>query len=241
MASQILSNVRVFMQGVDYTGIVNTAALKLSAEMKEATNFNSGGFKEYKPGLLDADLQVSGYADYTGYDSGLYGNVAVADAPIALIPQGGAEQDIAFFLKALQAKHDFDGKIGDMAAFSIQAQASSDPLVRGQVLHNAARTAGGNGTIIQAGAVGAAQKAYAQLQVLSITTGGSPSFTCKVQSAASAGFASPTDRITFATSTAVGAEQPAGIAGAITDQYWRVVYTLTNITSITFAVLFGIK
>ncbi len=60
-------------------------------------------------------------------------------------------------------------------------------------------------------------------------TGGSPTLDVTIESAALVGFGSPTTRMTFSQMTARGA-QFASVAGAITDPYWRVKWTLGGST-----------
>jgi len=47
-----------------------------------------------------------------------------------------------------------------------------------------------------------------------------------VQSDDAQAFLSPTDRITFAQATAIGAQWATPVSGAITDDWWRLSYTI---------------
>ena len=69
---------------------------------------------------------------------------------------------------------------------------------------------------------------------------GQASMTLKIQSDDNSGMSSPTDRITSFTAATGTGYQWGSVAGAITDDYWRCVYTITGTGTITFAVAAGI-
>lgn len=241
MASQILSNHKLFFGGYDMSGDLNAMALKYGAELKDSTNFASAGWRERKPGLKDVSFAHEGFWDGTvgGIDDTLFADLALASSPMTIVPASGAEGDVAFTFKAIEAAYSPGAKIGDMLAFSVAGSGDGN-LVRGTLVHNSAETAGGNGNIFNLGAVSATQKVYAALHVLAIS-GTTKQFNCKVQSAALVGFGSPTDRIAFSQATAIGAQWGTPVDGAITDAYWRLVFTLSGVTSVTFAVVIGIQ
>ena len=97
-----------------------------------------------------------------------------------------------------------------------------------------ARTSSGTGTAWQVGALSSSQRLYAGLHVIS-ASGTTPTLAVKVQSD-TVGFGSATDRITFSTATDVAnREQFSSVAGAITDDYWRVSYTIGGSSTPTFS------
>jgi hypothetical protein len=89
--------------------------------------------------------------------------------------------------------------------------------------------------------VSASQKMYAALHVRSVS-GTNPTLDVVVQSD-TVGFPSATSRITFSQATATtNRHQFSSVAGAITDDYWRVSYTIggTGTPTFSFAVTVGI-
>ena len=117
---------------------------------------------------------------------------------------------------------------------------SAWPVVRGTSLHppGTARTATGNGTAVQVGAVASGRQMYAALHVLSVSGTATPTLTVKVQSD-TVGFGSATDQITFTAATAVGG-QISRVAGPITDDYWRASWTISGTNpSFLFVVVVG--
>ena len=133
------------------------------------------------------------------------------------------------------------GPPGGLAMAKVSGKTSTGPIIRGTLMHSGAvaRTASGTGTARQLGAVSSSQKVYAALHVLS-ASGTTPSLTVKVQSDNAVGFPSATDVITFSAATAVGS-QWGSTAGALTDDWWRVSYTISGTSpSFLFAVTIGI-
>lgn len=241
MGSQILSNAKVYVQGLDCSGDLNAVALNNSVELKESTSLIDLT-RTRRAGLRDVGFQLAGFwnGGVGAVDDTMFTNVPVPNVPVTIAPLTGAEAELCYFLQSDILDYKMGGKIGEMNPISVGGAAGSGPLVRGTILQNSARVATGTGTIMNQGAVLAAQKLYAILHVLSITTGGSPSLACKIQSAPLVGFGAPTDRITFNASVAVGAQYAVPVAGPITDAFFRTNFTLTNITSVTFLVAMGI-
>lgn len=244
MSQLVLTQSKLFAAGYDFSGDLRAIALRLGADQKDATNFASGGTRKRLAGLKTGSFALEGYwnaaSAAVAADDTLFGNIGLTGIPVTIIPQTGAEGEVCYSGNFDFADYVPGAKVGDMFEFSSNGETTSE-IARGTLLHNAARASGGNGTIYQVGAVSATQKAYAALHILALTPSGSPTFTCKIQSAALVGFGSPTDRITFTSAAAVGGQWATPIAGPITDAFWRIVYTLTNISSITFAVSLGIQ
>ncbi len=102
--------------------------------------------------------------------------------------------------------------------------------MRGQVLHppGTARTVTGSGLARQLGALSATRALYVGLHVLS-AAGTTPSVTVVVESDDAVGMASPTTRATFTAATAAGG-QTVQIPGPVTDDWWRVRWTISGTT-----------
>lgn len=245
-APQILSNAKLWVGGYDLSGDVNAIALKYGAEMKEKTTFGSGGFRERLPGVQFYSFQHEGY--WTGgtgnVDDAIF-NAAfgLQNTVMTIDGQGaGAEGDIAYTGQVAVASYAPGAKHGDVLAFSVSGDSDGDVLVRGKVLVNGTKTSTSTGTIFNLGAVSSTQKVYAALHVLDPVSGSSPTLDVVVQSAALVGFGSPSARITFTQATAKGA-QFKSTAGAITDAFWRVSWTIggTSTPTFPFVVVVGIR
>jgi hypothetical protein len=243
MAILAYTNVRTLAGGYELTCISNEARIDISRAVLDATTMCSGGWEEKAAGLKSAKAMLTGFADF-GASSGLqdaaqFTAVGGAAQDIMILPTGGADAEPAFFGSAMRASYNFGNKVGDMAAFSAEWEGTG-VAARGQSLKTGTLTATGTGTIMQLGAVTSGQTAYFQIQVPTVS-GTTPSLTMIVQSAALVGFGSPTTRASFTALTAAGS-QTIAVAGPITDQFWRVSYTISGTTpSFTVYVVGGIQ
>ena len=147
----------------------------------------------------------------------------------------GTAQETGFLVNTRQtAITPISGTIGEMAGMNITGNAAGS-LIRGTLEFNASAASSGNSTGIQEGAVAAGQSLYANLHV---TAAAGTTLDVVVQSDNSGAFSSATSRITFTQATGLTSEH-LSVAGAITDDYFRVNYTIVG-GSFTFCVCFGI-
>jgi hypothetical protein len=230
----VLLNSRIFAGAVDLTSNSNKVELSEDREDKESTNFGSAGWKEVLGGLASTTLNASGQweaNDATKVDDDQFANLGTLGG-WSVIPAASsatvAAGDLAWLVKALRCKYMIGDQVGNVAPWSGENKGTS-PLVRGSVLHppGTARTTTGSGTAVQIGAVAATKSLYAALHVYSISGTATPTITVKVQSDDNSGMTSPTDRITFTAATAVGG-QYSSVAGAVTDDWWRITWTISG-------------
>lgn len=240
----VLLDCRLYVDGADLTGYSNKAEMSASAANLDRTTFGSGGYKERVGGVFDGKAMLEGFwqaGDLSQPDDMWWANLGVSTVPLTGVPTGGNVGDLAYLTRGLADDYKFGAKHGDLVAWSAQLD-TNWPVARGKIMHpqGTARTTTGNGTGVQLGAVSAVQRMYACLHVLSIAGTATPSITVKLQSDTSNAFAAPTDRITFNAATALGG-QASSVLGAVTDTWWRVVWTITGTTpSFLFAVSAGI-
>lgn len=191
-----------------------------------------------KTGTIQAELMADMVA--LGLDETLQGYFALADVPQSL-SIGSADGSVTYFGRTLATQYQpIGGNVGELAMSALSAQTSTGPLVRGLRIHptSVARSATGNGTAYQLGALSSSQTLHAALHVLDRT--GTASMTLKIQSDDNSGMTTPTDRITSFTAATGRTYQWGSAAGAITDTWYRCVYTLTGTGTITFGVSLGI-
>lgn len=234
MTIHVLRDVDVIADGYRLRGIMNSVALADSAELQEATAFGDTARRRVA-GLKSANIDMEGYFDPT-LDKELYDRIGVANVPITVAPDGNAEGARAFFFRAIAGEYSHGGGIGDVNPFSLNGQGSDGSrLVRGTIMHNATRTTTANGTSRQLGAIAAGQKMYAALHVLAA----SGTLDIVIGSDDNSGFLSGVNRITFAQATAIGS-QWLTLSGPITDDWWRVQWTIGASSSFEFLVVLGI-
>lgn len=229
MATFVLTDGRLFLDGYDFSSHTQSMTLDLSADDIDVTPINSGGFRSRIAGLQDASLTANGFFEAgDGKPDALLGISAGAEI-IGTVSATSSAGDIAYFLKSRQFSYSIGGAIGDAMPFSINNSNSSDRAVRGTIMvdDSANLTATGNSDGRQLGAVTSSQSVFVAAHVVSVSGTSTPTLTLKVQSDDNASFTSATDRITLTDFTAAGA-QYSKLAGAITDDYWRINYTLSG-------------
>lgn len=242
---QVLTDARIYFASADLTGYSNKVELATSAEELDRTTFASGGAKERWGGVFDSSINIDGFwqaGDLTMPDDTLWANLdGSANDPLTVIPTSGAVGSLAYVTKVLERNFKIGTDHGKLLGWSSE-MAGAWPVVRGAVLHpqGTARTATGNGTAVQLGALSASQALYVAFHVLSIAGTSTPTITVKIQSASTSGFGTPNDQGTFTAATALGG-QTLKITGPITDTWWRAQWTISGTTpSFLFAVSAGI-
>ena len=243
MATFVLKNVRLFAAGADLTTVNNQVQLQAEAESKDTTAFVPTGdvWHEEISGIMSAS--ITGQGQWEAGDASKVDDMAWSTqgtvVPISVCPAGAADGALAWLSQFNRTQYQLLGQLGDVAPWSLTAQGAW-PLVRGQVLHGpTARTATGTGTSVQLGAVSSTQRLYVALHVFSVS-GTTPSLTVAIQSDNATGFPSASTVTTLTAATAIGS-QITRVAGPITDDWFRVSYTISGTDpSFLFAVTAGI-
>ena len=244
MSTLIISQQKVYWGGYDITGDLSSLALNFGAATPDATALGDTTRKVSAGGLFAASFAHEGYvaggdteySDKLGFDA-----VAVGGHVVTVCVQTGAYGEVAYFMRNLHAEMTRPGTIGEMYKFSANGMPSADRVVRGTVMiPKSTVMSSGNGTGRQLGAVTASQRVYAALHVFS-ASGTSPTLGVTVESDAGDTWAgAQTTWLTFSQATGVTAEVKSA-AGAITDQWWRVAYTIGGTApAFSFAVAVGI-
>ncbi len=222
MAETIYRDQKLWFGGYDLTGTMNALGLDCGAESKDNTVFGDDT-KSNIGGLKTVAMQCEGLVDTTTYDKVLFDNIGVADVPVSF-GSSGDEGDPAYTFKASLGEYSPGGAVGELLAFSVGGS-STGKLVQGSLMVNGTKTATADGTARQLGAVSATQKVYAALHVISASD--ADTLDVIVASDDNAGMTSATTRLTFDQQTAIGSDWQE-LAGAITDDYWRVSWTITD-------------
>jgi hypothetical protein len=229
MGEYAVLNAFAYADSHDFTPDINQWAMDSSFDTLDRTTFRNAGARKFKKGLRTAQLSMQGFTnlDANSQDVKMWnsfidrapkvwtaGNLETEGSPVCMMqaiktavnPGGG-------------------GQIGALSSFSLAAQGTDRyGGVRGVLLVEQATvsTTGAKGTAIQHGAVGADQHLFATFHLLG--TAGT-SITAVLESDADNTFGSPTTRVTFGPLTAVGGNWATPVAGAITDQWWRIRVT----------------
>ena len=235
--STLIAQQQVLFAGYRLTVQMNKIAEAFATDALDATTLGSTT-RYFEPGLKRAGYVFDGLYAAADVDANLFTNHRVANVPMTLALTDGSVSSPARSLKSMIANHKvIEGSVGGLATMSVELVTTAKQ-VNGSILFNSEVSGNTNGTAVQLGAVSATQSLYAALHVFS----GTGSFIVKVQSDDNSGFTTATDRITFATvatGTPSASEWATPVAGAITDDWWRVVCTNPNTRD--FAVFVGIQ
>lgn len=241
MATLPLTDAAVLVAGYDLTGDANALDLEYSAEMLDGTTYGNDT-RIHKGGLKSVSAAVRGFYN-TGSlgdpDSALFSRIGTSGLPVSIIPARTAGER-AFLFKSTGAAYDLGGEIGQLTPFSLDLDASKSNLVRGTLMADeTSEAASSNASAVQVGALSSSQSMYAALHVIA-ASGTTPTLDVIVQSDDNSGMSSATTRISFTQATAVTSEW-SSVAGAVTDDYWRISWTIGGTTpSFDFVVTIGI-
>lgn len=243
MAVAYWQDMSVLDGGYELAGHGKSVNLAASVNPLDATSINvSSGYVTLIGGLKSGTIDMSLMADGSaGFDLHSFDNLGVPTIPKSVITRS-ADGSVAYLMRGITLGYTpVEGAPGDLAMARITG-ASSGVLVRGRLLHpsSVARTSSSTGTGRQLGAVTSTKSLYAALHVIA-ASGTTPTLDVKIQSDDNGSFTSATDRITFTQRTTTGQYDWGSVAGAITDDYWRISYTIAGTDpSFTFAVTAGI-
>lgn len=239
MATQVLTNAKVYVAQFNLSGDLKATRIDYGAEPQDETVFGDDT-RSMRGGLKTVQLSHEGlWSGGTGnVDDVLWSRIGTADVPVTVSPDGGDAGEVAYLLNAIHAKYEPQASLGELFRFSVTANATGS-LVRGTVMRNATETSSANGTGFQVGAVSATQRIYGALHV--ITASASDTLDVIVESDSGDNWiGSETTRLTFTQATAATSEWKSA-AGAITDTWWRAKWTIAGAsTSFTFVISIGI-
>lgn len=241
----IVQNRKLYVAEYDLSGHLQGMSFESTVEMQDDTVFGDSA-RSNAPGLQGFSVQHEGLWDAgTGLpDDVLYANIGLADQLATLTPVAGTEGSLAYFMRTTQGSYQFGGPVGDLLRFSVSLESSGGAgAIRGYILGTGEKTStGASAAKLQIGAVSSSQQVYAGLHVLSVS-GTDPTLDVVVRSDANSSAGGETNRITFTQMTDVGSQWATPVAGAITDAYWDVTWTIGGTDTPTFdiVVVVGIK
>jgi len=243
MGEIVLKDVEIRAGAYDISSDLNSLTLDETYEEVEQTTFG-GGVHTYLPGIPSLGLSLSGYSEANSADPQIDDIVesylAATETPMSFCPQTAAEDGVCYFTKGMLLTANRGGAVGEMYAINVSGVGQGSFLVRGSILETNTRTTTATGTAYQVGAVSATQKAYAVMHVVA-ASGTTPTLDMVIESDDAVGMVSATSRIAFTQATDVTSEFKS-VVGPITDDWWRVSYTIGGTTpSFTVLVALGIK
>ena len=236
MATFVQTNVGLYWGGYSLASSFNAIALSLGNAPQDNTVYGDT-FMSNASGLSSVTLEGEGYWE-SATDAALEASLSVDDTVLTVTPVDQAAGSRAFFSKVTASQYNplATGTVGSMMGFSLSAEGRGEKNVGGEILvipatYSSSSESSTNASI---GAVSATQSVYSALHV----TAASGTLDVVVGSAPS-NWSGESTRITHTQFTGIGAEMKS-TAGAITDAYWRVKWTISGGGSFNFICSLGI-
>lgn len=234
MASQVFKDATVLVDGNNFTGQYNSLDLAYSAELNDATVFNSTTRKRV-PGLVNFEASYTGFfslsttvvssTDDSNFDSVGFGHIgSTTNQVLGWAANDWSTGQIVYFSEGVKGERSLSGAVGELLQVNANWQSNGQALVRGQSAFKEITSTGSvNGPVTDLGAASTDQALYAALFV---TRAGSTTGTLDViiTSDTASSFPSASTRITFAQVTNPTAEFKK-LSGAITDTAYRAELT----------------
>ena len=236
----VLTNAGLYVGGYELSSYFNTLEITGEADVLDVTSFGAST-RQYLTGFKGVRFGGAGWYDPANSDKPLFDAWGATDN-IVSIAQSNATGGLCWFVRGCLPTYQMGASLGQAATIQLSGQTSTPPFVRGNILHRATGvTSSSSSTAQQLGAVASTERIFAAAHVFSISGTSTPTITFKVQSDNASNFPSATDRLTFTGMTAIGAQWQSAGPSAITDDYWRVNWTITGSSPVFgFAVMFGI-
>lgn len=243
MAIDYWHDMSVLDGGYQIAGHAKNVSVSVDVAELDTTAIDTTGHTTLIGGRKTGTVSFSLMADFlTGQDLQAFTDLGVASIPKSVCSRS-ADGSVAYLMRGINLQYTpLSGEPAELAMAQVTGKSSTGPVVRGRLLHPAsiARTSSSTGTGRQLGTVVAGKSLYAALHV-GTASGTTPTLDVKIQSDDNSGFTTPTDRITFSQRTASATYDFGSVAGAITDDYWRISYTIAGTNpSFIFAVTAGI-
>lgn len=247
MAVLSLTDAEILAGPFRLTGRSNAVDFQMTSAELDVTNFDSSGWNESIGGLSTMACSVDGFYDAAAIETGgltldeeLFGQLAGSQIPLTIAATKAAGS-VAYVAGTKRGSLKMLGSIGAVA--SVSSDMWGDGIVGRGHIHQPANTTvttTGTTTGIQLGAVADGQTLVIGYHVLSLT-GTSPTIAIVVQSDDNSGFTTAASQHSTGTlSTATSGY--VTVAGPITDDWFRVSYTVGGTTPvIRFAVSIGLS
>lgn len=231
----------VLVDEFDFSGETNNVDINISNNLGDVSAFadTDATFVEGNPSFT---VDVGGLFSLASedYDGEMFADLTTVDRALGIIPEGRTEGNFGYEAMTNPGPQARTSQYASAVILNVSWQGDK-PLIRSQVLtNNSSISSTDTGTAFQHGAVAATEKVFGRVRLLSAPGGaGNNDADITIESDSAEGFSSATTRLTFSTldqtSTATHEDQEAN--GAITDDWWRALVTVSGAGSRTFDLL----
>jgi len=228
MATLVWKDCKIYWHEFDLSAVHNEFSVAHNVEALDDTAYGDDT-RTRKAGLKDWEVTGSGWweAGAGEPDTVLYTDAGTAGRILTISPTG-ADNTVGYFSSNVLAVYSpMAQTVGELQRFTFSSYSEND-LRRGTIIFPlTTKTASDVGTARQVGAVAAGQSVYGALHCTSASAGDTLDVVVKSDDAEN--MVGATTRLTF-TQVAGGTEtaEIKSAAGAITDQWWQVSYTIAG-------------
>jgi hypothetical protein len=238
MALEVFTDAVVLFGQWNLSGDSNDVKVERKVDMKESTRWGATEHR-FQAGLMELEASGKGMLQFD--DSATpkavdYFYTTVGTEKVMTIAASRADGATAYLGNMISEDRPADFKVGEFGMFDFKFKCAGQHTRGIMGMPLTSRTATGNGTIYQLGALTSVQKMLAALHVTEFV---GTSLDVIVYSNDTNNTTTPTARITFTQATGMTAEFKE-VAGAITDTYWYVGWTFVG-TSFKAAVSLGVR
>lgn len=124
MASTVLKDVGIWIDGRDFSGVTNeVSGPELSVDTPEDTTFRpAGGYRTFATGGLKASaLSMGGFFDGALSNDAAHFDALATQNTVMLTPAGVSAGEVAYVVPVTTSAHSLGGSVGDLEAFSYAA------------------------------------------------------------------------------------------------------------------------
>ena len=232
----------IYVDEFDFGAVVNDVKIAVEAPPGDVTSFadTHKTYVEGKPGFT-IDLNGLWSAASPNYDNEMFADLTAEERNVGVYPNQSTAGQFGYEAITNISRDAIPTPVGAVIALNVTWRGDR-PLIRAQLLHkDTAFAATANGTAYQHGAVSATQKVWAIVRLLAAPGGsGSNDLDITLQSDDEEAFGgSPATQLTFTTldQTSVATHETQEANGAITDDWWRAVMTVSGGGSRTFSIV----
>jgi hypothetical protein len=237
----------VYVDEFDFGGVVNSAKISVDVPPGDVTSFSDvhKTYVEGKPGFT-IDLNGLWSSSSPAYDAEMFIDLTSEERNVGIYPNQSTAGQFGYEGKTNISKDAIPTPVGAVIALNVTWRGDR-PLIRSQLLHKVTAIAStANGTAYQHGAVAATQSVWSIVRLLAAPGGsGSNDLVITIQSDNAEGMSSPSTRLTHTTinQSSVALHETKEASGAVTDDWWRAVMTISGGGSRTFSLVIamGIK
>lgn len=247
MARFHAQSVAFYVDEFDFSGESNTCNIAVDQNLAEVTCFADLD-ATFVEGKASFTINVQSMMDLAAnaYDAEMFIDLTSEGRRVGIFPPDAISGNYGYEGDCNITSQARTAEIAGALLLNVDLRGDT-PLVRAVVLdRDTAVTVSGNGTKYQRGAALAGDTIVGVLRLLAVPGGaGNNDLVVTIESDADSGAGGETTRLTFATLNQASAalSEVVNLAGAITDTFWRVVYTYSGAGTRSFSLVitFGIR